>query len=252
MRSIGNVDVDVVRAEYSKRPRENVEVGRQVQRRLIKMAGDIAASVETHSGLIGPAAGITVHLGSVLDVDLAPGSVGHIITSPPYGIEAISYLRTHLLSYRALVAHLGHDPYLRRDKTIGSEYLTASGADAGRRSSERSASCREVFAASAPAGDDRRRAAMMRFCDDMLAVGERMARWLRRGGRLAFVIGNKRLGERIIPLDAIVTELFASCGLAPTGVIRHKLKTNNSNSQVPWQERIIQEESILLFTREPG
>ncbi|MCC6553435.1 MAG: DNA (cytosine-5-)-methyltransferase [Polyangiaceae bacterium] len=252
MRSIGNVDVDVVRAEYSKTPRTNVDVGTLVARQLTKMAGDISSSVATHAGLIGSASDITVHEGSVLDVDLGKGTVNHIITSPPYGVEAISYLRTHLLSYRSLAAHLGHDPYDTRDKTIGSEYLTDIESDAGRGARDRSKACRSFFEKNQQ-GDDakygQRRAAMMQFCDDMLSVGERMSCWLKRGGRVAFVIGNKRLGDEVIPMDTIVTELFATCGLTPVDAIRHKLKTNNSNSQVPWQERIIQEESILLFKR---
>ena len=37
---------------------------------------------------------------------------------------------------------------------------------------------------------------MMQFCDDMLSVGEKMVGWLKPGGRIAFVIGNKRLGEK--------------------------------------------------------
>lgn len=252
MRSIGNVDVDVVRAEYRKTPRTNVDVGKLVSRQLTKMAGNISASLASHSGLIGSAADITIHEGSVLDIDLGEAAVSHIITSPPYGIEAISYLRTHLLSYRSLVAHLGHDPYDTREKTIGSEYLAEIESGAGRRSKDHSQTCR-IFSEKNKQGDDakydQRRAGMMRFCDDMLSVGERMARWLRPGGQLAFVIGNKRLGNEVIPMDAIVTELFATCGLELVDVIRHKLKTNNSNSQVPWQEKIIQQECIILFRK---
>ena len=63
------------------------------------------------------------------------------------------------------------------------------------------------------------------------------------------MIGNKRLGEKVIPMDDIVTELFRTCGLQLVDTIRHKLKTNNSNSQVPWQERTIQEECIILFQK---
>lgn len=252
MRSIGNVDVDVVRAEYSKSPRDNVDVGRLVSRQLTKMARDIASSLTTHSGLIGSDTDITVHEGSVLDIELPEGSISHIITSPPYGIEAISYLRTHLLSYRSLVAYLGHDPYDTRAKTIGSEYLTQIEGDVGFRPEERSPAFRAFFQANKESDDAKygqRRVAMMQFCDEMLSVGERMARWLKCGGQVAFIIGNKRLGNEIIPMDTIVTELFATCGLDLVDSIRHKLKTNNSNSQVPWQERVIQEESILLFRR---
>ena len=252
MRSIGNVDVDVVRAEYSKEPRKNVDVGRLVLGQLNKMASDVAASLASHQGLIGPASSISVIEGSVLDVDLGAASIDHVITSPPYGVEAISYLRTHLLSYRSLIGHLGHDPYDTRDKTIGSEYLTDIEHHAGQRAMRRSPICRTFFSNPHSDGEGRyesRRAAMMQFCDDMLAVGERLARWVRPGGKVAFVIGNKRLGDGIIPMDTIVSELFATCGLAARGGIRHKLKTNNSNSQVPWQERIIQDESVLFFER---
>jgi transcriptional regulator with XRE-family HTH domain/tRNA G10 N-methylase Trm11 len=252
MRSIGNVDVDVVRAEFSKKPREQVDVGKLVARQLTKMAKDISASVTTHGDLMSSPSSIEIHEGSILDVDLAPASVDCIITSPPYGVEAISYLRTHLLSYRSLVSHLGHDPYETRDKTIGSEYLTDNIAGAGGRSRNRSAACDSFFSSNITSADNKyeqRRAAMMQFCDDMLLVGERMAGWLKKEGRVAFIIGNKRLGDSVIPMDTIVTELFASCGLMPVDSIRHKLKTNNSNSQVPWQERVIQEESILLFRK---
>ena len=44
MRSIGNVDVDVVRAEYSKKPREKVDVRALVARHLKKMSKDIQLS----------------------------------------------------------------------------------------------------------------------------------------------------------------------------------------------------------------
>lgn len=252
MRSIGNVDVDVVRAEYSKRPRENVKVGQLVARQLHKMAADVAASLSSHIGIIGPSTDVVLHEASVLDVDLPEMSIDHVITSPPYGVEAISYLRTHLLSYRSLFSFLGHDPYNTRDKTIGSEYIPDAVPESRYRAVHASTMCRKFSLTSKESSDSKyqaRRAAMMQFFDDMLAVGERMSKWLKSDGQVAFIIGNKRLGDDVIPMDTIVTELFAECGLKFVEAIRHKLKTNNSNSQVPWQERIIQEESILLFKR---
>ena len=88
-------------------PRSNVDVAKLVARQLTKMARDVDASLMSHSKLIGSASNIAVHEGSVLDIDLGKESVSHIITSPPYGIEAISYLRTHLLSYRTLIRPFG-------------------------------------------------------------------------------------------------------------------------------------------------
>ncbi len=254
MRSIGNVDVDVVRAEYRRTPRENVDVRSLVVTQLNRMARDIDESVATHQDLVGPMESISMLEGSVLGVDLPPRSVNYIITSPPYGVEAISYLRTHLLSYRSLVAELGHDPYEERDKTIGSEYVADHTPDAGRRVRKISSGFRAFFDRSGPREEkiESRRLAMMQFFEDLSEVAERLARWLIPGGRLAFIVGNKSLGDEIIPTDTIVREIFEASGLALYDVVSHKLKTNNSNSQVPWQERIIQEERIMLFRRTQG
>lgn len=253
MRSIGNVDVDVVRAEFSKTPRENVRVGEIVFRQLAKMINGIDACRRTHAETISHDPSITILEESALDADIGAESIDCIITSPPYGVEAISYLRTHLLSYRALSEHLKHDPYDSSDRTIGSEYLSETNKNAGVRANYNSESFRRFFAAVDATGDTKylqRRVAMMQFCDDMLAIGERFHRWLRPGGKVAFVIGNKRLGDKVIPMEMIIEELFDSAGLRLERAIKHKLKTNNSNSQVPWQERIIQEEFVMIFSKE--
>ena len=253
MRSIGNVDVDVVRAEYSKQPRENVDVGRLVSRQLKKMSADIARSILSHTGLIDSGGSIRLLEASVLEVTLPEGSIDYVITSPPYGVEAISYLRTHLLSYRSLAALLKHDPYDSRDKTIGSEYLPKTSAQNAARIEAASATCRRFCRSTSEQKDKKdesRRTAMIQFFDDMLSVGEKLGKWVKDDGKVAFSVGNKRLGDEIIPIDIIVSELFANCGFVLVDAIRHKLKTNNSNSQVPWQEKIIQEESILIFSRQ--
>ncbi len=254
MRSIGNVDVDVVRAEYRRTPREEVDVRSLVASQLTKMSRDIDNSVATHKDLIGSMESVSMLEGSVLDVDLQPGSVHAVITSPPYGVEAISYLRTHLLSYRSLVAELGHDPYETRAKTIGSEYVADHTAHAPGRVANVSEGFRAFFDRPGPWEDSiqSRRSAMMQFFDDMFEVAERLARWLVADGRVAFIVGNKRLGDEVIPTDTIIREVFQANGLALYDVVGHKLKTNNSNSQVPWQERIIQEERIMLFRRMKG
>lgn len=252
MRSIGNVDVDVVRAEYRKEPRTSVDVKALFIRHLKKMAKDVGLVAKTHADLIGTPQSIDVIEASVLDVELDPQSVDFVITSPPYGVEAISYLRTHLLSYRSLVAHLGHDPYDTREKTIGSEYLESAHHQAGRESLKVSQTMRGYFLLGHSDEDrnyQKRRLSMLQFCDDMLAVGDKLSQWVKAGGKVAFVIGNKRLGRSIIPMDQIIVELFESRGLKLYETMRHKLKTNNSNSQVPWQERTIQDEFILLFER---
>jgi hypothetical protein len=251
MRSIGNVDVDVVRAEYSSKPRVNVDVSKLVSAQLRKMASGIAAMKRTHPDLGGAE---LIHLieGSALAVDIEDNSIDFVITSPPYGVEALSYLRTHLLSYRSLASELDHDPYQTRDQTIGSEYLDAALVPEDPKVARASETFTEFFGGSEGGLDKKtlkRRAGMVQFFEDMHTMGERMSLWLKDRGRVAFVIGNKKLGQKVVPTDKIIIESFSASGLHLYDRLDHKLKTNNSNSQVPWQERIIQEEAILLFER---
>jgi transcriptional regulator with XRE-family HTH domain len=252
MRSIGNVDVDVVRAEYRKTPREDVDVQKLVAAQVRRMIASIRASVASHDGLMERDARLydIVH-SSVLDARLDESSVSAIVTSPPYGVESLSYLRTHLLSYRSLKHFLGADPYERHEAFIGSEYVDGGEMEPqGSVAWDVSPTFEEFFAELAAPRDRKRHAMMVKFFDGLARVAERMHYWLVPGGHVGFVVGNKRLGERIIPTDAIVTEIFAAHGLAVERVVEHKLKTNNSNSQVPWQERIIQNEFVMMFKAE--
>lgn len=252
MRSIGNVDVDVVRAEYRKVARAKVDVLRLVRAQLGKMADAVDEMHRSHAEL-GPVEATQIIEGNILDMQFAPGSIGHVITSPPYGIESVSYLRTHLLSFRCLEPFLKTDPYEAGTGVIGSEYLSRPGEAVARYDH---ASVSETFnqffemaqRAEVPKMEQRRRL-MLHFFDDMGLLINKMSEWIRPGGCVAFIIGNKRLGEDLIPAQQIVTELFGAHGFKLCDSIQHKLKTNNSNSQVPWQERIIQNEYLLILSK---
>jgi site-specific DNA-methyltransferase (cytosine-N4-specific) len=253
MRSIGNLDVDVVRAEYSKKPRQNVAVLKLVQRKLKSMLGDINKMLQTHHDLMSEADDIKVVQNSLLEADIPDGSVDHIITSPPYGIESVSYIRTHLLSYRSLQPVLDYNPYTFDEKIIGSEYVKETNStvptwDAVNYSPTFVKFFDQEMIDEKSKKFVHRRDMTVNFFDDMVKVAQRFQKWLRPGGRLAFVVGNKRLGEKIIPTDRIITEIFEFFGLRLDRSIEHKLKCNNSNSEVPWQDRIIQEEFVMLFT----
>ncbi len=255
MRSIGNVDVDVVRAEYRTSPRTGVDVLRLVHAAQREIASDIEATVVTHGDLMSSPQDISVIEGSMLDADVPPSSVDFIITSPPYGVESLSYLRTHLLSYRCLGAVLKYDPCSFDDRVIGSEYVRGNGP--GPAKSAKAAACSPTFGEffrrhprePLSVKADNRRKMMASFFDDMLEAAGRFAAWLRPGGRLAFVIGNKRIGDEVIPTDRIIAELFGARGLTLDSTVRHKLKCSNSNSEVPWQERVIQDEHVMIFSR---
>lgn len=253
MRSIGNVDVDVVRAEYRKKPRKNVDVLKLVNRAITRMLADIEAMVSTHHLMLADSDCIDVIENSVLETKLPQGSIDYIITSPPYGVEASSYLRTHLLSYRSLQPILNYDPYTMNNRIIGSEYVSNNGVP---NPSSIAASMSETFvkffdgqlARETSSKVVSRKVMMMHFFDDMVALATQFHTWLRPGGRIAFVVGNKKVGNHIVPTDAIVSEIFHASGLELDDVIQHKLKFNNSNSEVPWQERTIQDEFVMLFT----
>lgn len=254
MRSIGNVDVDVVRAEYRKTPRENVDVLKLVKRQICKMVFDISTTVDACKKTIGPASNVEVIENSVLAADIEPNSISYIITSPPYGVESLSYLRTHLLSFRSLESILGIDPYNFGKGIIGSEYLDDNIPDIKNFNIKEISTTyisyfHNLMSISEKASDQKRIIMMMKFFEDMYRVVEKFSIWLKKNGKVAFIIGNKKLCNSIIPTDKIINEIFSSFGFELEDSIAHKLKTNNSNSKVPWQDRIIENEFVLIFRK---
>lgn len=254
MRSIGNVDVDVVRAEYRKKPRLNVDVLKLVSRWMKRMTSDIQEMVSSHVHLIADPTNIEVIENDILDTDFPAHSVDFIITSPPYGVEASSYIRTHLLSYRTLQPILNYDPYSTNKKIIGSEYADGDFSPiSSLKTAHISPSYVEFFEQQYESGISAkvvsRNSMMMRFFDEMVESSRLFSKWLRPNGRIAFIVGNKRIGNTLVPTDKIIAEIFGAMGLRLDQVISQKLKTNNSNSEVPWQERTIQDEFIMLFTK---
>ncbi|MFC1890862.1 DNA methyltransferase [Thermodesulfobacteriota bacterium] len=254
MRSIGNLDVDVVRAEYRKTPRIDVDVIKLVLRVLRKMVLGIKNSTKSHEGILSSAKDVKVIESSILETKIDMGSVDHIITSPPYGVEATSYLRTHLLSYRAIQSILDYDPYYFNEKIIGSEYVLENDVSSNfDHIFDESKTLEKFYSSSLPKDLTKklivRKNMMLKFFSDMFDVAMKFKYWIKKGGKVAFVIGNKKIGDFIIPTDQIIIELFKVNGFILENSINHKLKCNNSNSQVPWQEKIIQEEYILQFKK---
>jgi tRNA G10 N-methylase Trm11/transcriptional regulator with XRE-family HTH domain len=254
MRSIGNVDVDVVRAEYRKVPRNNVDVLKLVKAQIHKMASGISNTINSSSKELKSSTTVEVIEGSVLTAKIKANSISHIITSPPYGVESLSYLRTHLLSFRVLEPILGIDPYNFCEDVIGSEFLMDDAPDVStfkvnKASATYNSYFYDLLKKNNSTVEQKRVLMMMKFFEDMYSTIERFSIWLKEGGRVVFIIGNKKIGDSIIPTDIIIGEIFNYFDFALEDSIQHKLKTNNSNSQVPWQERIIENEYILLFRK---
>ena len=68
---------------------------------------------------------------------------------------------------------------------------------------------------------------MLKFFEDMDNLVIKFSHWLKVGGKVAFVIGNKKISDSIIPTDKIITEIFEANGFTYISEIAHKLKTNN-------------------------
>lgn len=254
MRSIGNVDVDVVRAEYRKVPRENVDVLKLVVFQLRKFVKSIILMNTSHKGILGKADNIKIIEGSCLSTCIEANSISAIITSPPYGVESLSYLRTHLLSFRALEPVLGVDPYNFGGEVIGSEYLSDDDVSVEKlKVMHKSEVFKDFFYELLNKEEmvklKSRIFMMMKFFEDMDDLIINFQKCLKPGGKVAFVIGNKKIGDYIIPTDKIITEIFENSGFKYIDVIAHKLKTNNSNSKVPWQDRIIENEFVIFYEK---
>ena len=189
-----------------------------------------------------------------MSADIEPNSVSAIITSPPYGVESLSYLRTHLLSFRSLEPVLGVDPYNFGGEVIGSEYLNNEDVNIDElKVMKKSKTWNEFFSSRVQQeewGSMRKRIVMMmKFFEDMDDLIINFHKWLKPNGKVAFVIGNKKIDEYIIPTDKIITEIFKENGFRYMNSIAHKLKTNNSNSKVPWQDRIIENEFAIFYEK---
>lgn len=252
MRSIGNVEVNVVRAEYSKSPRENVDVLDLVLKRSKKSLASINNSIKSHDLQNNANGSPIIYENGVQNAPIKPNSIDAIITSPPYGVESISYLRTHLLSYRSLASILLTDPYTSNTFIIGSEYLNQDV-----NVNHKCYSISKTYKAFFDEMDDKyttkkhrvRIEMMKKFFDDMCDCAESFNKWLKPNGKLAFVVGNKKIADDVIPTHEIMKEVFSHYKLEETKLIKHKLKTNNSNSQVPWQDKIIQDEYIMIMEK---
>jgi DNA modification methylase len=148
---------------------------------------------------------------------------------------------------------LKEDPYEFGDKVIGSEFIPKGEVQAPstvlNSISARYQDFFEQLLNDQLDGQGLKRVLMMmKFFQDMYEVSGKIQNWLKPGGSLALIIGNKKINNKIIPTDRILTDLLENLGFNLENVISQKLKTNNSNSRVPWQDRTIQDEFIMIFT----
>ena len=244
MRSIANVDVDVVRTEYRRKPRTNVDVLGIIRRKVRRMIQDL----EVYASLKLRQAEVTCKLGDARKIDLPPSSVDFVISSPPYGIEAISYLRTHMLSYRVLAPVLGVDYKELGRRMIGTDFVM----DWDLKSTNlMSATARSFFDnISRNSREERNRTdQMIQYYQDLEQALAEISRVLKPGGNAAIVIGNKKLLGKPLPTHRILEETAKELGLRTRSTLPVKLVCNNPTSHTPWSERMIRDEHIVFLSK---
>jgi len=245
MRRIANVDVDVVRTEYRRTPRRNVNVLETVKQRIFRMARDLC----TYARMQIPQADVECRLGDARKLSLPSSSMDLVITSPPYGIEAISYLRTHMLSYRVLAPILKMDYDDLAKKMIGTEFVLDWNLNRTDLISSTATRFFNSFGSDSTRQTSNRLAQMIQYYQDFEKVFSEVARVLRDRGHAVFVIGNKSLLGKTLPTNKIFQETAEHFGLRMRTDIKAKLICNNPTSRTPWSHRMIANEHILLFSK---
>ena len=244
MRSIANVDVDVVRTEYRRTPRENVDVFRIVSSKIKRYIDDLLA----FKRLLVPKSHVVAMLGDARKLTLPNSSVDYIVTSPPYGIEAVSYLRTHMLSYRVLYEILKTDYKELGTRMIGTDFVTdVKLTDKGLVSPRA-----QAFFDNVPANtvsNQNRVAQMIGYFQDMEKSFAEMSRVLKENCFAVIVIGEKNLLGQKIPTYTIFSEIAEHYDLTLRKSIPVKLVCNNPTAVPPWSERMIQNEYLLMFEK---
>jgi len=245
MRSLANVDVDVVRTEYRRRPRVGVDVMAVVGGKVHRMVDDL----RTYTKMRFPPAKVSCRLGDARRLDLSSSSIDFAMTSPPYGIEAISYLRTHMLSYRVLapVLGMGYDELAR--KMIGTEFVMDWNLTS--RNLVSPTAQKLLYSYKRTTRQEKNRVAqMIQYFQDIEKSLCEIGRVLKPAGHAAIIIGNKKLLGRTIPADVILQETARHFSLNTRRVLPVKLVCNNPTSQTPWSERMIRDEHIIFLEKE--
>ena len=244
MRSIGNVDVDVVRSEYRKTPRENVDVVRILNLKLKRYVEDL----ETFKKLKIPKSKTKTYLKDFRKQKFKDESIDFIITSPPYGIESISYLRTHMLSYRVLQNVLNTSVDKLKTQMIGTDFVLDCNLKNKKLISKTSKEFLENLPVNTKSTKNRVHQSIKYF-QDMEEVFEKMSSCIKKNCPVVMIIGNKVLLDKTIPTDKIFLEIAKYYGLNHIKSIPVKLICNNSTSKTPWSHKAIMQENILIFQK---
>jgi SAM-dependent methyltransferase len=160
---------------------------------------------------------VTLRRADARSMELASGTMDHIVTSPPY-LTAIDYMRAHRMS----LVWMGYSiAYLRelRGVSIGSE-----------RSGNGDITAVLPYSLQLRL-TPRARAVISRYSADMTAVLEEALRVLRTGGTLTLVLGTATVDGVRIPIPSLVDRLATNVGF--TRIRRHQRRLPATRRYLP-------------------
>ena len=241
LRWFANIDAQVVRPEYKAKDFSRKDLVRILTRGTNRILSDIAYCQE----LGVPLGNVEVHHDDARKLELET-KVDMVITSRPYGLEAVSYLSTHMLSYFIFNWFL-RDTYQQvQSRTVGRE-TGVSSLDVDFQSLF-SPTARDLVT-SIHEKNPRRAVHYAKYYAEMEDIFARAQGALVPGGWFAMVVGNNITQNMFVPNHQIFAELAKRHGLTPIFDVPFKLVCNNPTSIVPWNDKVISREHVMLWRK---
>jgi len=179
--------------------------------------------------------------------DLQPSAIDLVLTSPPYGDSktTVAYGQFSRLSLQWLGNEevtvdkdsLGGSPTESLDTDLPSETV-------------------RVIIGKIKELDDKRARQVLSFYIDLFACFENINRYLKRGGYICLVVGNRRVKRITIPSDSIVVELLNALGYVHTKTILREIPSkrmpwaNSPTNIIGAKETTMNEENIIIMQKE--
>lgn len=179
-------------------------------------------------------------------IDQQPVYFDGLVTSPPYP-NRHDYSRV----FQIELLTLGCDEdsiFQLRHSSLRSHVEARAPVDLTASEYQPPASLQNCLAKMPACADARIPKMLKGYAEDMFLVLRSARNRLRRGGRLALVVGNVRYGGVLFPIDEIIAEIGQSVGLdwGGTWVIRLR---GNSAQQMGQYDRMPARESVVFLSR---
>jgi hypothetical protein len=212
-----------------------------LRQRLLSMVGDVHTAQQVKSRT-----SCQVLLGDARDARLKKTSVDFVITSPPY-LNRNNYIAQQKAELSVL--SLINDETAYRD-LVKSTFRSHTDADL---SGKPTTGFPEVItilnAMRLNTGNNSKIPHMVAgYFEDLAKTLASLAKIVKRGGLMAFVVGNTRWGGVVVPVDHLLMLIGEKVGFEPVRVLVTRLK-GNSPQQMRQFGRIPVRESIVIMKK---